>query len=393
MKKLIKRIIRTGLTLLYRIMSYVLPVKSNVIVFEAYTGRNYSGNVRAIYENMVKKGLDNKYKLVWSMQNPEVIIPGNVTIVKRTRLKYLYYMAVAKVWISDSRMPLWLRKRKKCKFIQTWHGTPLKQLALDMKQVNMAESGGLDKFRASYKKNSVMWDYLISQNSFSTAIFRSCFAYDKDILEIGYPRNDVLISSNKEADIIELKKKYDLPLDKRIILYAPTWRDDQYYGKDSYKFNTPMEFDKMRDCLGEKYCLIVKLHHLISDSVDWKAYEGFIYDCNGCQDIAELFLISDMLITDYSSVMFDYSILKRPIIFFTYDLEHYKNNLHDFYFDFLGTAPGPVVETTKDLIEAIDCYDADSWKELYDAFNRTYNHADCGNASDMVVELIESFNR
>ena len=108
-----------------------------------------------------------------------------------------------------------------------------------------------------------------------------------------------------------------------------------------------------------------------------------------CEDIALLYLVSDMLITDYSSVMFDYSLLNRPCLFFAYDLENYKDNLRGFYFDFIKEAPGPIVTTTKELIKEITDYTPEKYAEQYNTFRLKFNHADKGNASAKVVDLIQ----
>lgn len=389
MKQHIKKFLRKLALLWYRLLVKVLPLSKDVIVFESNVGRNYSGNAKSIYECMLKNGWDQKYHLVWSLENVKESVPGKVTIVRRTRLKYLYYMAVARIWISDARMPKWLIKRPGNTYIQTWHGTPLKKLALDMDVLSMGGSTDVQKYHDNFVANTKTWDYLISQNAFSTETFRRCFAFHKDMLEIGYPRNDVLFEKNNEKDITELKKKLHLPLDKKIILYAPTWRDDQYHAKSIYKFVSDMNYDKMQKALSDEYIMIVKFHYLVKDHIDWSKYKGFIYEFNQHQDIADLYLVSDLMITDYSSVMFDYSLLRRPMFFFAYDLDNYKNNLRGFYFDFLDTAPGPVVETTDDLTNAILTYDSEAWREKYDAFYNKYNHADDGHASEKVCQLVE----
>lgn len=389
MKQRVKRVLRRLALLGYAIMARILPLSKNVVVFESNVGRNYSGNAKAIYEEMVKQGLDHQYRIVWSVENVKEAIPGRVIKVRRTRLKYLYYMAVAKVWVSDSRMPKWLKKRKGNTYIQTWHGTPLKKLALDMDVLSMGGSTDVQKYHDNFTANTRTWDYLISQNAFSTETFRRCFDFHKEMLEIGYPRNDVLFARNNDAAIRKIKKRLGLPLDKKIILYAPTWRDDQYYEKSIYKFASDMDYDLMKQQLSDEYVMIVKFHYLVKDNIDWSRYQGFIYEFNQHQDIADLYLVSDILITDYSSVMFDYSLLKRPMFFFAYDIENYKNNLRGFYFDFLATAPGPIVKTTAELADSILQYDAKEWEDRYRIFTDTYNHADDGNASKKVVRLIE----
>jgi CDP-glycerol glycerophosphotransferase len=385
----VKKALRGCALAWYRLMTKILPLSKDVVVFESNVGRNYSGNVRSIYEAMLDQKMDAKYRFVWSIEDVKTEIPGRVRVVRRTRMRYLYYMAIAKVWVSDSRMPKWLIKRDGVTYIQTWHGTPLKKLALDMDVLSMGGSVDVDKYHDNFVANTRTWDYLISQNAFSTETFRRCFAFDKQMLEIGYPRNDVLFRDNNSDAIADLKRQLGLPQGKKIILYAPTWRDDQFYQKSIYKFTSEMDYDRMKAELGDEYVMIVKFHYLVKDNIDWSKYGDFIYEFDQHQDIAQLYLVSDLLITDYSSVMFDYSLLKRPMFFFAYDMENYKTNLRGFYFDFLATAPGPIVETTDALTEAILTYDAGAWQDKYDAFAKRFNHADDGTASEKVAVLIE----
>lgn len=374
---------------LYWIMRKVLPVKKNVILFESNVGRNYTGNPKAIYEEMVKYGLDKEYSCYFSVENLETQIPGKVKKVKRLRIKYFYVMATAKVWVSDSRFPAFIVKRDKTSYIQTWHGTPLKKLALDLDNIFMDGEKSIEDYKKKFKENSATWDYLISQNQYSSEIFRRCFAFDKEMLEFGYPRNDVLIRENNENAIQERKRKLGLPLDKKILLYAPTWRDNEYYQENRYKFSTKMDYDKMQQELGEEYVLIVKYHYLVKDPIDWSKYEGFVYSFDSQCDISDLYLVSDGLITDYSSVMFDYSLLKRPMFFFAYDLEAYKDELRGFYFDYMSEIPGPISETTEELIKDIKQYKSEEFKELREVYETKFNTFDKGEASLKVVNLIK----
>ncbi len=390
LKHYIKKIMKCFVMILYRVETIVLKVNPKVIVFESNLGRNYTGNPKCIYEEMVKQGLDKEYRCYVILEDTKTKVPGNAIKVKRTRIQYFYIMAIAGVIVSDSRMPKYIIKRKGVTYIQTWHGTPLKKLALDMDDVSMAGETDIETYKYNFAKNASTWDYLISQNEFSTNVFRQAFAYYKKILEIGYPRNDVLFSRNNEQDILKLKKELGLPLDKKIILYAPTWRDDEFYGSGQYKFTSKLDFDLVREALQDEYVFIVKYHYLVQDQVDWSNYKGFIYNFDMTYDIALLYLVSDMLITDYSSVMFDYSLLKRPMLFYTYDLDKYKNQLRGFYFDLTEEAPGPLVTTTRDLIQAIYNYRMEDYEQAYDAFRKKYNHADDGNASKKVVDVIRS---
>ncbi len=388
MKTIIKKVIKIPVLLLYHFFILTNKVNPNIVIFESNLGRNYSGNPRFIYEEMVARGLDLVYRCYFILEDTSISLPGNVTKVKRISMLYFYLFSKAGTWVSDTRMPTYLKKRKATTYIQTWHGTPLKKLGLDLEQISMAGEKGLEDYKRKFALNSKTWDYLLSQNAYSTNIFRRAFAFDKEVLEIGYPRNDILFQKNNPDSIKDMKRKLGLPTDKKILLYAPTWRDNEHYGHLSYKFSSRIDYDYLQEKLAYNYVIIVKAHYLVGEQLDLRKYEGFLYQFSAASDIAELYLVSDLLITDYSSVMFDYSLLRRPMLFYTYDLEEYKDSLRGFYFDFLGEAPGPIVITNQQLVQEIEDYDFLKYQEKYDAFQRKYNHADHGDAAKQVVDLI-----
>src|SRR5699024_6768720 len=136
-------------------------------------------------------------------------------------------------------------------------------------------------------------------------------------------------------------------VDKKIILYAPTWRDDDFYSRGNYKFELKLDLEKMQRRLGEEYVVVLRMHYLISSQLDISNFTEFAYDFSDYEDVAELYLVSDILITDYSSVFFDYANLKRPILFFAYDLEKYRDQLRGFYIDIEKELPGPLVKTSE----------------------------------------------
>ena len=186
----------------------------------------------------------------------------SVMLDKSTPVSYTH-LDVYKRQVFDSRQPLYFRKKKKVDYIQTWHGTPLKKLALDMNKMDMGGNTDIKDYHEKFRKTCADWDYLISQNAFSTEIFKSCFAFtDRPILQIGYPRNDILIRDNNKEEINKYKKLLGLPLDKKIILYAPTWRDNEYLGEGKYKFASKLDFDLAREQLSDDYIFIVKYHYL-----------------------------------------------------------------------------------------------------------------------------------
>ena len=398
MKKMIKDIIyitaKYSARALYYLGSYIIPPNENIILFESSNGRNYTGNPKSVYEEILNQGLDKEIKCVWSFTHTDTEIKGNAKKVKRSFFKFLYYSLRSGAWVFDSRHLYYLRKNKKTKYIQTWHGTPLKKLGLDMDYIDMSGNQDINQYHEEFRNNTILWQYLISQNSYSSEIFRHAFDFKGEMLEIGYPRNDILINKNNAEDIDEIKTRLNIPKDKKVILYAPTWRDNEYYEKGKYKFATEMDFDQMKSELSDEYVLIVKFHYLVKENIDWSKYDDFVIECDADWDIQELYLISDMMITDYSSVMFDYSLLKRPMIFYAYDLENYKNNLRDFYFDMINEVPGPICLTNDEMIEFIKNYTEESYKmefgEKYKKWSEKFNTFDDGNASKKVIGLIRN---
>lgn len=384
-----KELIKSILIQLYKIVAKCIPTSKDIIIFQASNGKNYTGNPRFIYEEAVRQGLDQKYKCVWFLLDVNIDVPGKCKKVRNNYLKYFWYLMRAGVWIFDSRQPLYYVKKRGVVFLQTWHGTPLKKLALDMDKLDLNGSSDIADYHNQFLKTTKDWDFLVSQNRFASNVFRSCFSFcDREILEIGYPRNDILLRNLDDEKITELKKDLGLPLDRKIILYAPTWRDNEFRGDGEFVFSTDMDFSCMRESLKDEYVMIVKYHYLVSAEIDWSPYSDFIYTFDETKDIAFLYLVADMLVTDYSSVMFDYSLLRRPVLFFAYDLEDYRENLRGFYFDFLKEAPGPISRNTEQLIKDIKHYSAEEWTEKYQLFAEIYHQFETGTASRQVLKTL-----
>jgi CDP-glycerol glycerophosphotransferase len=329
-----------------------LPVKKRLIIFESFLGKQYSDNPRAIYEYLKKN--HPEYEMYWSIDKNfrQKFNEINIPIIYRYSLKWLFLMPRAEYWVTNSRLPLWFKKPKHTTYLQTWHGTPLKKLALDMKEVHMPGTT-TENYKANFYKESRNWDFLISPNPYSTEIFKRAFQFEKPILETGYPRNDFLINNNNQETINKIKDTLGIPKNKKVILYAPTWRDDEFFTKGKYKFTLHLDLEKTQKSLSNEFVILLRMHYLIANSVDIQKYKNFVFDCSNYEDIRELYVVSDILITDYSSVFFDFLCLKRPIIFYTYDIDTYRDKLRGFYFDIESNAPGPLVKTTDQVIEAI----------------------------------------
>ncbi|WP_052948829.1 CDP-glycerol glycerophosphotransferase family protein [Mesobacillus campisalis] len=377
---------------LYKMAFYLiglLPGSRKIVVFESFLGKQFSDNPRAICEYLKENNYD--YKMYWSVDKKYLhhFKDKNVNCIPRFSIKWLFVMPRARYWVTNSRMPAWLPKPKNTIYLQTWHGTPLKRLAADMEEVYMPGTTA-ENYKNNFIKEAKKWDYLISPNAYSTEIFRRAFQFENEVLETGYPRNDFIFRHNNEETRGDFISKYGLPVGKKIILYAPTWRDNQFYGKGKYRFDLNMDLDSMKEQLGEEYIILFRLHYLVSENLDLTPYEGFAYDFSNHEDIRELYLMADILVTDYSSVFFDYGNLKRPMIFYVYDIEQYRDHLRGFYFNFEQEAPGPLVRTTGELIHTIKSVKEEALpsSSYFDSFHEKFCYLECGDSTRKVVEKI-----
>nr|WP_245894540.1 CDP-glycerol glycerophosphotransferase family protein [Planomicrobium soli] len=345
--KLVMWIIRILFELIGR-----MPKKQKLVIFESFHAKQFSDNPRAIYEYMKEHHPD--YQLLWSINSQvEALFKGfEVPYVRRFTIRWFMTFPRAKYWVNNVRLPSWMPKPQETIFVQTWHGTPLKKLGIDIEEIHMPGTK-----TSTYKKNFVIesskWDYLVSPNAYSTEIFKRAFHFKGRVIESGYPRNDVLSNASSEA-IAQIRKNLGIPDNKKIMLYAPTWRDNEFYQKGKYKFQFQFDLDKWKKEFGDDWVLLSRMHYLIAENFDFSAHAGTVYDVSAYPDIRDLYLVSDMMITDYSSVFFDYAILNRPIIFFMYDLEKYQNELRGFYINIEEDAPGPIVQTEEELFQAMN---------------------------------------
>ena len=386
--KKLKRITRNQRTFskfLYTRFFLQKPMKENWVFCESFFGKNYSDSPKYVYEYLSKQ-YPGKFRFIWVIDKKNTKIPYRHTKVKRFSFRYSYYLARSKYYIFNGRQPEWVKKRRGNIFLQTWHGTPLKKLVFDLEDINSATP----RYKSQTYKQSRAWDYLIAANQYSSDIFRRCFMYDKTMLETGYPRNDILHDKNKEDIAEQIKVKLGIPKDKKTILYAPTWRDDEFYTKGRYKFTLKLDLALMKEKLGSEYVILLRTHYFIADALDVTGLEGFAFNLSKYDDISELYLISDILITDYSSVFFDYANLKRPMLFFTYDLEKYRDVLRGFYIDIEEELPGPLLFTTDEIITAVGNIGQieKQYHQKYEKFYDKYCAWEDGQASRKVAEEV-----
>ncbi|MDN6268246.1 MAG: CDP-glycerol glycerophosphotransferase family protein [Tetragenococcus koreensis] len=389
---MIKRIISKVYKIIFNITATVFPVRKDVVLFESFNGKLPSDNPYAIYQELVKQ--TDKANLYWGIKKVHIKEAKqqfpDLNLVPRFSVKWLWLTTRANFWVFNSRMPNWLKKNKGTIYIQTWHGTPLKKLGADIQDVAMPGTS-TEQYKNNFILEASRWDYLIAPNEYSEKIFKQAFQFQNNILEIGYPRNDELVNNKNNQKLQDgLKEKIIGKKNGRVILYAPTWRDDYFIKKGSYKFYMPFSLEKMVKCLGQDDTLIIRPHYLVGDSIDIKGYEDRVKVCMD-EAINDLYLISDLLITDYSSVMFDFAILQRPMLFYPYDMAHYKEKLRGFYLDY-NEVPGPIAEDEEKLYEFIRNFVSQGQFSGYDRKKERFEQLFCswesGEASQKITNLI-----
>lgn len=388
----IKKIAGKIIKIVYKLVYKFIPVDDKLVIFISFHGRGYSDNPRAIYEEMQRDPRFKDYKFIWFIKKHKqknIHIDG-AYIKEYFSIPYFYYMSKAKYWVINCKMPAYICKKDNQVYLQTWHGTPLKRLGHDIiapDDATFYRSGmSFEQMTETYDIDVKRYNYMISPNAFCTEVFQTSFRINRErLIETGYPRNDFITNATNE-DILEIKKKFNLPLDKKIILYAPTWRDNSYVAS-GYTFELEADFHKWKETLSDEYIIVFKPHYLIINKYENdNSLNGFLYSISAEAEINELYVISDILITDYSSVFFDYAVLNRPIYFYMYDLEQYKGELRGFYLDIYKELPGKIYEDEDHLL-------TDICNQVYDysflkSFNQRFNNQQTGDCAKKVIDIV-----
>ena len=383
-------------------IKYYFTIKTDdkVVIFETFNGRSFSDSPKYLYLEMLNNKDYKDYKFIWAFNDPESktnlfkeLVNERTTIVKTNTNSYLKSYAKAKYWIVNSKLNERLIKKKGQICCQCWHGTPLKRLGFDILKEKGNALNTVKEIKEKYYNDAKVYDYMLSPSKFCSEALTSAFALkslnkENIIVEKGYPRNDFLFKYT-EDDVLKIKKSIGIDTDKKIILYAPTWRDNQHTSGVGYTYKLGIDFDTLKKKIGDKYIILFRAHYFIANSFDFDKYKGFVYNVSNIDDVNLIYVISDILITDYSSVFFDFANLKRPMLFYMYDKEEYQNNLRDFYFS-LSYLPGPIVKEEKDLIKEINEVDTYfiRYKEKYDEFNKKFNYLDSKDISLKVLKEI-----
>ena len=315
----------------------VFRIKNDKILFMSYSGHGYGDNCRYIAENLINKDLD----LVWIVCKKNKNIPEGIRQVKYHSIRWLYEMVTSRIWINNCRMPSYVRKRKGQYYIQVWHGGfMLKKIEFD---------ASLPKSYVKVMKNdNRMIDLMLSNSEFNSNKCRTAFQYKGRIFKEGTPREQALIK-NEARYSKKIRDIYNIKEDEIIILYAPTFRD--HFNQNPYN----IQFRQIKDVYEKKYkkkCNIMfRLHPNIKDRTDLISGQNELINVTEYPDMQELLAACDILITDYSSTMFEAMLINKQVIIYAADIDSYSRE-RGYYFTF-KELPFPIAKNNSELKEII----------------------------------------
>jgi CDP-glycerol glycerophosphotransferase len=348
-----------------------------IFVYNSFLGQ-YSDSPRAIYERLLD--VERGHVHVWLVgEGHERAFPAKANTVTTASQECVAVLEAADVVVSNICLELPWTKRPESVYLQTWHGTPLKRIHYDAPSVGRDDERrlGVDVAR---------WDYLLSPNCASTERLRRAFRFDGRVVETGYPRNDILLAGDRDLRRAAVRAQLGLDDDTTAVLYAPTWRDDE---RDAQGPELGLDVESFATGMGDGWSLLVRTHYYMAGRASLQQGPG-VLDVSYYPDIRDLYLAADVMVTDYSSVMFDFAITEKPMVFYAYDLAHYRDSVRGFYFDFVEEAPGPVVESMPALLDALSKLDEvrDEYRDRYGRFRKRYCHMEDGHATDRAIELL-----
>jgi CDP-glycerol glycerophosphotransferase len=354
----------------------------NAVLYESYFGKEFSDSPRRIFQELVGRFEGADHLVVVRDQQTQVPEPA-IAIAMGSR-EYYRALAQARYVSSNTHLPACFERRTDQVVLQTWHGVGLKKVGLDIENVRFANKA----YKDNLAQEVANWSYLISPNPYTSPILRRAFAFDGELLETGVPRNDIFYRDDRKDVAAKVRDRLGVEKDRKILFYAPTWRDDVYSGRGRYRLDLRLDLVKLAEKLGKDYAIVFRRHSNVVDYLP--SNDGSVIDASAYPDVQDLLLVADILVTDYSTLMFDYANTDRPILFYTYDLEHYRDVLRGFYFDFERSAPGPLIREEADLVDAVTNAERIrlEYSEQYVTMKERFCPWDDGKASRRVVDAV-----
>lgn len=353
-------------SLLVKVLGMFIRETPKTILFVSYMGKNFNDSPKAIYDLIIKDPYFKDYTFIWAFNDVDKyeIKEDNTRIVKMDSFNYLLTALRASYWITNVNIERGLHfKKNYTKSINTWHGVPLKKVGNDVEGRNDFNFSDTNLFCYSSE-----YEYAIYQEAFKLT--------DSNLYKVGMPRNDLIIQNNPAIND-KVRNKYNIK-NKKIILYAPTWREDP----EDLKL---MDFKQWEQELSEEYVLMVKIHGL-AQKVDL-SNNKFVLDVSDYEETSELIVAADILITDYSSIMFDFALLNKVIFIYTTDYEKYARE-RGLYFDLKATDLSVFNQDTE-LLEYIKVYDEEKEMRITEEFNREFIEVRTPDATEKIIELIK----
>ncbi len=350
------------------------PVSNNKILFSNFAGNGFGGNAKYILLELQKRRADLDY--VWLVNDLDTEMPVGVRKVRYGSLDHYRELGTAAVWVDNQHKNFLSRKRKGQYYIQTWHGIgPTKKIEFDAAETLSSSYLELCEF------NSGMEDLFLSGSGFNTEMCRRGFHYYGEVLECGYPRNDLLV--NQIEDVNSIRERLYLPDKCKILLYAPTFRNDGLDPEQEINISNICETLERR--FGERFICLVRFHPNDPAGGNMSFDQGII-NVTSYNDVQELLYISDILIADYSSLMWDFSLQGKPVFLFHTDDEHYQAERGTY----ISPDQMPYITSTssRDLCDKILQFDDISYKAKLKEYLSKYQSLDKGNAASTVVDRI-----
>ncbi|MFI5496463.1 CDP-glycerol glycerophosphotransferase family protein [Actinoplanes sp. NPDC051859] len=358
-----------------------VPIDKRTVVFESHMGKQFSDSPRAIYEELKRSGAD--FRAVWSYAGSlPTGFPADVKLVRRQSLAYLRELGRAAFWVDNQGFPFDIKKRKGTTYIQTWHGSAFKRMGFDEATIKSQTAAQQRRLQNAIDR----FDVFLVRSEHDVRTLTKGLRVGADLMRVGYPRNDALVRHEQGAEAAELRRSLGLTDDRRVVLYAPTFRPSEL-GRGSSGLQLPFSLDEFVERFGEDTVLLVRPHYLTHFALPPK-YGHTVRNAAHVHDVTPLLQISDALITDYSSLMFDYALLDRPMIFHVPDYEDYVGSSRGSYFELAAVAPGPLTRTSDDLLAAVADLDelTGRYADQRKGFVAQYGEYDTGNAAKAIVD-------
>ncbi|MEU9930965.1 bifunctional glycosyltransferase/CDP-glycerol:glycerophosphate glycerophosphotransferase [Streptomyces anulatus] len=369
----------------YRDGRTTLPLRDTVL----YAGGD---SPRAVHTELVRRGTETEHLWVTGTTPGRTThVPPGARAVPVHSAAWYEALARSRRIVTDEQLPGWFERRPGQTVVQTWHGTPLGRFGGCLADTLYADH----QYLATLPRRSAQWSVLVSPSRFATPWLRRSLGYGGEVLEAGSPANDVLFPPDRDKAAEGVRRGLGIPEDHRVVLYAPTYRDHLAHppaaaGRTApgpYRWDPALDPGALARALGPGHTVLVRRHPRVTGGLQ----DGpGVLDVSGHPGAAGLLLVSDVLVTDYAGLMFDFALTGRPMLFHTYDLEHYRDTVRGFCLDFETRAPGPLLVTTDEVAQALRDTGslAARHADAYESFRRDYCDLDDGGAAARVADRL-----